>query len=110
MRVQKDFASGKAENEVNDNDILHDEAKKAAKVAAAAKKAHDEAERKRKFNPFDGLVHEDDGSSWNKGDGVQVRGVNKFLKTHKRSHEMPENDDSVAEQKEKAKEIEDAKQ
>ena len=51
---------------------------KAAKVAAAAKKALEDAELKRKFNPFDGQYHEDDGTSWNKGDGVQVRGVNKF--------------------------------
>jgi len=75
-------SSGKLGEEVNDNSITHDankeEAVKAAKIAAAAKKAHEEAEWKRKFNPFDGLVHEDDGSSWNKGDGVQVRGVNKF--------------------------------
>jgi hypothetical protein len=75
-------SDGKVGEEVNDNSITHDavkeEAVKAAKVAAAAKKAFEEAELKRKFNPFDGQYHEDDGTSWNKGDGVQVRGVNKF--------------------------------
>ena len=96
---KKEFGTEKRESDENDNPILHDRAKElkaidaAAKIAheeaakkqqEAAKKAHEEAEFRRKFNPFDGLIHEDDGSSWNKGDGVSVRGVNKFSqKSHK---------------------------
>jgi len=44
-------------------------------VAADNKKAAFNA----RFNTFDGLLHETDGSSYNKGDGIEVRGVNKFV-------------------------------
>lgn len=43
---------------------------------AAAKKAFEEAEYKRKYNQFDGLVHEDDGRTYNAGDNIERRGVN----------------------------------
>lgn len=40
MRVQKNYTSEKTENDVNDNDVLHDDAKRIAKIDAAGKKAH----------------------------------------------------------------------
>jgi hypothetical protein len=45
-------------------------------------------------------MHEDNGISYNVGDGVPVRGVNKFLKMRVQR----ENDDSLEEQDEKNKE------
>ena len=71
----EDFQKGwELKREFDDNDNSHEAEKR--KADKAAKKAFDEAEWKRKFNPFDGQVHEDDGKSWNLGDKIEVRGVN----------------------------------
>lgn len=57
-----------------------------AKVRAAAeKKAFEEAEFKRKFNDFDGLLHGDDGQRYFP-DGEQVRSVNNNLGMKKHHH------------------------
>lgn len=58
-----------------------------AAKAAAAKKAHEEAEFQRKFNPHDGLLHDDDGERYF-ADGTQVRGVNKFVKMKNKSKKV----------------------
>ena len=83
---QNELKATKAQIDANAQAAAVDAANKAAaqaQQAAAAKKAQEEAfkiaEWKRKFNPFDGQVHEDDGTSWNKGDGKPVAGVNKYL-------------------------------
>ena len=55
-----------------------------AAKAAAAKKAHDVAEFKRKFNPHDGLLHDDDGQT-HFTDGSPVGGVNKYVKMKNKS-------------------------
>ena len=46
-------------------------------MAADARKVKTAA-FKSKYNEFDGQIHETDGSSYNKGDGVEVRGINKM--------------------------------
>jgi len=101
----KELGAAKAQSDANDRAIATD----AANRAAAAKKAHEESEFNRKFNQFDGLVHEDNGSSWNKGDGLQVGGVNNYLKTvHKRNknHRKNSSGDTENFQEQKAREDE----
>ena len=94
------MAANKAQSDANDSANAIDAANKASAQAAAAKKAFEESEYTRKFNPFDGLIHEDDGSSYNKGDGLKVGGVNKFLKVKNQSHKhhhrkMRQDEDSM---------------
>ena len=62
--------------EVVEYDVNEDPGIRADRLKAEA--AAKEAEWKRKFNPFDGQVHEDDGTTWNLGDKVPVKGVNLF--------------------------------
>ena len=71
----EEFQKGWAlKREFDDNNNSHEAEQ--VKAEKAAKKAFQEAEWKRKFNPFEGVVHEDDGTSWNLCDKVAVRGVN----------------------------------
>ena len=53
---------------------------------AQAKKEWLDAEWKRRYNEYEGIVHEDDGSNWNLGDGMPVGGVNKYLKLKNHHH------------------------
>ena len=50
----------------------NDDAAKEAAAKKAAAKAKAEKEFKRKFNKFDGLLHEDDGSRTDPNDGKKV--------------------------------------
>jgi len=84
--------------EANENAIRVEAARAAAAQAAAAKKAQEEASWNRRFNPFEGIVHEDDGTSWNLGDGKPVGGVNNYLKLHKRARAVKDDDEEPQEE------------
>ena len=81
----------------------------------AARKAFEESERKRRWNQFDGSIHQDDGSRV-LPDGSSVAGVNNNLKMrndhHKKhsnvqTHVRRDDEDTMREAEDRANELKD---
>ena len=79
--INKNDGHMRSQTQRDDDDSLAEADAKQQEIGAI----NNQAEWNRRFNPFEGIVHEDDGTSWNFGDGKPVGGVNNYLKLHKRA-------------------------
>ena len=70
----------------DDDDTKEAAADEMKEFAKAAEEKADWEKRLTKVNPFDGLIHNDDGSRQFTDDRQTVGGVNNYIKTHTRKH------------------------
>ena len=84
--------SNHAQNRKDDEDNLKEAEERASEIKTAKVQSdlNDKvAEHKRKLNPFDGLVHDDDGKRYTdyfpNGNGPEVAGVNDYMKMKNKS-------------------------
>lgn len=72
----------------DEDDIKGAAADDMKEFAKAAEQKADWEKRLKKKNPFDGLIHNDDGSRQSTDDGSIIGGVNNYVKTHSHKHHL----------------------